>query len=173
MSLLFNTLFRFVISFLPRCKCLLISWLQSPSIMIMELKKRKSVTVFSFFSSIYHEVMSPEVMILVLWILSFKPGFSLSSFTLIKRLIHSFPISAIRVVSPVYMKLLIFLANLILACNSSSQAFCMMYCTFKLNKQGDSIQPCQTPFPILNLLVVPCKVLTVASWPNTDFSGDR
>ena len=108
-------------------------------------------------------------MILVLWILSFKPDFSLSSFTF-KRLFSSFPISATRAISPVYLRLLIFLlASLILTCNSSSQAFCMMYCTFKLNKQGDSIQPCQTPFWILNLSDVPCKVLPVASWPTYRF----
>ena len=48
---------------------------------------------------------------------------------------------------------------------SSSLAFCMMYSTWKLNKQGDNIQPWCTPFPIWNQSVVPCSVLTVASWP--------
>ena len=65
MSLLFNMLFRFVRAFLPRSKRLLISWLQSPSAVILEPKKIKSVTVSIVSPSIYHEVMGPDVMILV------------------------------------------------------------------------------------------------------------
>ena len=65
MSLLFNMLSRLVITFLPRSKCLLISWLQSPSAVILELKKIKSVTVFFDSPSICHEVMGPDAMILV------------------------------------------------------------------------------------------------------------
>ena len=64
-SLLFDTLSRFVIVFLPRSMPLLISWLQSPSTVILEPKKIKSVTVFNFSPSIYHEVMVPDAMILV------------------------------------------------------------------------------------------------------------
>ena len=81
----FNILSRFVTAFLPRSNCLLISWLQSPSTVILEPKKRKSVTTFIFSSSICHEVMRSDAMILVFLILSFKLAFSLSSFTLIKR----------------------------------------------------------------------------------------
>ena len=65
MSLLFNMLSRLVITFLPRSKRLLISWLQSPSAVILEPKKRKSVTVSIVSPSIYHEVMGPDAMILV------------------------------------------------------------------------------------------------------------
>ena len=79
MSLLFTTLSRLVIAFLPRSKRLLISWLQSPSAVILESKKIKSVTASP---SICSEVMGPDAMILVFWMLSFKPTFSLSSFTL-------------------------------------------------------------------------------------------
>ena len=65
-----------------------------------------------------------------------------------------------------YLRWLIFLpAILIPACASSSPAFRMIYSAFKLNKQGDNIQPWCTPFPIWNQSVVPCPVLTVASWP--------
>ena len=85
MSLLFNTLFRFAIAFPPRSKCLLISWLQSLSTVILEPKKIKSVTVFTFSPSICHEMMEPDAMILVFCMLKFKPAFSLSSFTFIKR----------------------------------------------------------------------------------------
>jgi len=72
-SLLFNTLSRFVIAFLPGSKHLLISWLQSPSTVILELKKIKSVTASTFSPSICYEVMVLDAMILVFWILSFKP----------------------------------------------------------------------------------------------------
>ena len=64
MSLLFNTLSRFVIAFLPRSKHLLISWLQSPSAVILEPKKIKSVAVSIASPSICHEVMGPDAMIL-------------------------------------------------------------------------------------------------------------
>ena len=83
MSLLFNILSKFVKAFLPRSKRLLISWLQSLSAVILKPNKRKSVTVSTFSSSICHEVMRQDAMILVFWMLSFKPVFSLSSFTLI------------------------------------------------------------------------------------------
>ena len=78
MSLFFKTLSRFVISFLPSSKRLLISWLQSPSAVIWEPKKRKSVTASTFPPSICHEVMGLDAMILVFWMLSFKSAFSLS-----------------------------------------------------------------------------------------------
>ena len=77
MSLLFNMLSRFVITFLPRSKCLLISWLQSPSAVILEPPKIKSDTVSIVSASICHEVMELDAMILIFWILSFKPTFSL------------------------------------------------------------------------------------------------
>ena len=65
-----------------------------------------------------------------------------------------------------YLRLLIFpLSILILACASSSLAFCMMYSAYKLNKHSDNILPWQTPFPILNQSVVLCLFLTFASWP--------
>ena len=96
----------------------------------------------------------------------FKPTFSLSSFTFIKRLFSSSLHSAIRVVSSAYLRLLIFLpAILIPPCASSSPGFLMMYSACKLNKQGDNIQPWCTPFPTWNQSVGPCPVLTVASWP--------
>ena len=82
MSLLFNTLSRFIIAFLPRSKCLLILWLHSPSAVIWEPKKIKSVTVFIVSPSICHVVLGLDVLISVFWILSFKPAFSLLSFSL-------------------------------------------------------------------------------------------
>ena len=76
-SLLFNTLSRFVIAFLPRSKHLLISWLQSPYAVILEPKKIKSVTVSTVSPSICLEVMGSDATIFVFWMLSFKPAFSL------------------------------------------------------------------------------------------------
>ena len=120
------------------------------------------------------ELNELDVMILVFWMLSFKPAFSLSSFTFIKRLFSSSLLSAIRVVSSVYLRLLIFLLTIwIPACASSSLVFHMMYSTYKLNKQGDNIQPWHSSFPVWNQSVVPCPVLTVACDLHTDFSGGR
>ena len=79
MFLLFNMLSLLVIAFLPRSKHLLISWLQSPSAVILEPKKIKSVAVLIVFPSICHKVMGPDAVIFVFWLLSFKPAFSLSS----------------------------------------------------------------------------------------------
>ena len=108
--------------------------------------------------------MGPDVMILVFWMLSFKPTFSLSSFTFIKTLFSSL-LFAIRVVSFAYLRLLIFLPVILIpACASSSPAFLMMYSAYKLNKQGDYTYSLTYSFLIWNQSVVPCPVLTVASW---------
>ena len=145
-SLLFNMLSRLGITSLLRSKHLLISWLQSPSEVILEAPhstpQKKSATVSTRSPSICHEVMGPDDMIFVFWMLSFKLSFSLSSFTFVKRLFSSSLLSAIRMVSSAYLRLLIFLqAILIPACASSSPAFLMMYSVYKLNNQGDTIQP--------------------------------
>ena len=107
-----------------------------------------------------------DAMILVFRILSFKSTFSLFSFTFIKRLFSFSLLSAIRMVSSAYLRLLIFLLEIFNpACASSNPAFHMMNSAYKLNKQGDNIQPWCTPFHIWKQLFVPCTVLTVASWP--------
>ena len=124
-----------------------------------------SLTVSIVSPSICHEVMGLDAMIFVFWMLSFKPTFSLSSFTVINRLFSSW-FSAIRVVSSAYLRLLIFLPVILIPVYaSSSLAFCMMYSAYKLNKQGDNIKSLCTPFPLWNQSVVPCPVRTVASWP--------
>ena len=99
----------------------------------------------------------------------------LSFFNVVLSQIFHFPLSpssglpslsAIRMVLSAYLRLLIFLPEiLIVACDSSSLASCMMYSAYKLNKQDDSIQPCHTPFLIWNQSVVSCPTVTVASWP--------
>ena len=128
MSLLFDMLSRFVIASLPRSKHFLISWLQSPSTVILEPKKLKSVTVSIFSPSICCEVMGLDAMILVFCMLSFKPAFSTLSFIFIKSLFSSSLPSAFRAVSSAYLRLLTFLsAVLILACEWSNPAFWTMY----------------------------------------------
>ena len=109
MSLLLNTLSRLVITFLPRSKGLLISWLQSPSEVILEPKKLKSATVSTVYPSICYEVMGLDAIILVFRMLSFKLTFSLYSFTFIKSLFCSSSLFAIMVVSSAYLRILIFL----------------------------------------------------------------
>ena len=108
-SLLYNMLSRLVIVLIIRSKHLLISWLQSSSAVILEPPKMKSVTVSTVSLSICHEVMEPDAMIVIFWMLNFKPCFSLSSFTFIKRFFISSSLSAIRMVSSSYLRLLIFL----------------------------------------------------------------
>ena len=146
MSLVFKMLSRLVISFLPRSKCLLTSWLQSQSAVILEPPKTKSLTVSIVSPSICHEVMGSDSTILVFWMLrvfcfcfkfkfiyfnwrlitlhycigewhwmlNFKPTFSFSSFTFIKRLFSSFSLFAIRVVLSAYLRLLIFLPAILI-----------------------------------------------------------
>ena len=107
---------------------------------------------FHLSPSICHEVMGPDAMILVFLIFSFKPALSLSSFTLSKRLLSSSLLSVISVISSAYLRLLMFLLPIrIPACNSSSSAFFMMYSAYRLNKQGDSRQPCRSPFGYSNI----------------------
>ena len=94
-SLLFNMLSMLVITFLPRNERLLISWLQLLSAVILDPPKIKSDTVSPCIS---HEVMGPDAMIFIFWMLRFKPTFSLSSFNFIKRLFSSSSLSVIRIV---------------------------------------------------------------------------
>ena len=79
---------------------------------------------------------------------------------------HQGSLSAIKVMSSAYLRLLIFLQAIFNPlCDSSSSAFRIMYSKYKLNKQGENIQLWCTPFPIWNQSIVSCLVLTVASWP--------
>ena len=153
MSLLFNMLSRFVTAFLPRSKHLLISWLQSPSAVILEPKKIKSLTVSIVSPSICHEVMGPDAMILVFWMLSFKPAFhsplslSLRGSLLFFVFCHMGGVICISEVIDISPRL----------------AFHLMHSAYKLNKQCDNIQPWCTPFPIWNQSIFPCLLLTIAS----------
>ena len=89
-----------------------------------------------------------DAMTLVFLIFSFKPAFSLSSFTLIK-LFSSSSLSAIRVVSSAYLRFLVFLLPILIPAYNSSSPACLMMCSaYKLNKRGDSEQPCCTPFSV-------------------------
>ena len=164
MSLLFNMLSRLFIAYLSRSKCLLISWLQSPSAVIWEPPKIKSLTVSIVSPSVFHEMMGLEAMILVFsecWVLS-QIFHSLLSLLSRGSLVFAFClkggvicISEVIGISP---------GSLDCGLCFIQPAFRMMYFAYTLNKQGDSIQPWGSPFPIWNQSVVPCPVLTVASW---------
>ena len=131
---------RLVIAFLPRSKHLLISRLQSPSSVILKPKKMKSATI-PFLLHLFALQWWDRMPCLSFLNVEFKPAFSLFSFTFIKRLFSSSFVSGIKSVSSAYMRFLIFLLTvLILDCDSSNLTFHMMYSTYKLNKQGDSIQ---------------------------------
>ena len=128
--------------------------------------KNKVCHCFHCFPIYFPWSEGPDALIFLFWMLSFKPTFSLSTFTFIKRLFSSSSLSAIRAMSSAYLRLLIFLpAILIPACASSSPAFLLMFSAYKLNNHGDNIQLWCTPFPTWNQSVVPCTVTTVASWP--------
>ena len=164
-SVLLNMLSRFVTAFLPRSKHLLISWLQSPSAVILESKKMKSDTVSTFPPSICHEGLGPDTIISFFWMLSFKPVFSLSSFIFIKRSsvpLHFLPLEwyHMHIRGCWY-----FSHNLNSSLWVTQLSICMMYSAYKLNKQGDNTQPWCTPFPIWNQSIFPCPVLTVPSCP--------
>ena len=163
----FNMLSRFIIAFCPRRK--------QPNFMA-------AVTVHSDFGAWENKIChyshffpfylpwSDGARYYFFLKLNFKPAFPLSSLTFFKKLFSSSSLSAIRVASSAYLKLPIFLlAILILAWDSSSPAFHLMYAVCKLNKQDDDIQPYHTIFPVWNQLVVPCLVVTVASWPTYRF----
>ena len=165
MSLFFNTLSRFVIALIPRSKRLLISWLQSPTEVILEPKKIKSVTVSIVYPSTCHEVTGLDAIIFVFWTLNSKPAFSLSSFTFIKRLFSSSLLSVTRVVSSVYLKLLIFLlAILMLDCDSSSLAFHTDVLCREVKYSGWQYTALMHYFP--NFKPVHCSMSgSVISWP--------
>ena len=178
MFLLFNMLSRFVIAFLPRNKCLFISWLQSLSTVILEPKKIKSVTV-SIFSLIYlpwRDETGCDAITLVFLMLSlnqlFHSPFSPSSRDS-KEFLFTFchlggiiciSLSAIWVVTSAYLRLLIFLpAILIPACAFPPWHFA--WCSLHRSSISRVTRPWCTPFPILNQSIFPCPVLTVASRP--------
>ena len=151
---------RFVIAFLPRSKRLLISWLQSPSVVILEPKKIKSITV-PLYPHLFamHEVTGLDAMILVFWILSFKPAFLLLS-----------PSSRGSLILLCFLPWGWYLLHIWGYWYFSQQswfqfvlhpAFLMMYSAYKLNKQSANIQPWCTPFPIWNSSIS----CSIASWP--------
>ena len=112
--------------------------------------------------------MGLNPVIFIFWMQNFKPSFSLSSFTFIKRLFCSSSLSAIRVVH--IWDYWYFCGNLDASlCFIQPGISSMMYSAYKSNKQGDNIQCWHTPFPIWNQSIVPCPILAVASWPACRF----
>ena len=168
MSLLFNTLSRFVIE--EKSFNFVAAVTIRSDFGAQENKVCHCFHLFIVFPSICHEMMWVDAMILVFWILRFKPAFSPSSFTFIRGSLFPLHFLPWEWHHLHYLKLLMFLPPILIpACNSSSPAFLMMCSAYRLNKQGDSIQPCCTPFSIFNQSIVPYRVLTVASWPAYKF----
>ena len=130
-SLLFNMLSGFVIAFLPGSKLLLISWLQSLSTVVLEPKKIKSVSFHIF--PIYLPWSNGTRCLIVFWMLSFKPTFSFSSFTFIKRLFSSSSLFAVRVVSSAYLRLLIFLQAILIYQLVPPPAQRFLWCTLHIS----------------------------------------
>ena len=160
MSLLFKTLSRFVITFLLRSNHLLTSWLQSTICSDSGAHEEEICHYFHLFPLYLPCSSGARCHDLSFFNISFKPALSLSSFTLNKS----------RVVSSAHLRLLIFLPPILISsCNLSSPAFLTMCSAYRLNKQGDSRQPCCTPFLTLNQSVVPYRVLTAASCPANRF----
>ena len=119
--------------------------------MISEPRKIKPVTASTFSSSICYGKLGLDAMILDFWMLNFKSAFSLCSFISSRGSpvpLHVLPLEWCHL--HIWSCWYFFHAVLIPACDSSSPVFFMMYSAFKLNKQGGKIQPCHTPFPILN-----------------------
>ena len=169
-SLLFGSkimslmLSRLVIGFLPRRKCLSISWLKSIFAVILEPKKIKSVTVSIIFPSIWHEVMGPDAMILAFWMLSLKEAFSLSSHFHQVALQFLFTICYKSGVICISEVMDISPSNLDSSFASSSLVFHMMSSAYNLSKQGDSIHPWCTSGPNLEPVCCSISVLTFVSW---------
>ena len=130
MSLLFNMLSRLVITFLPKSKHLLISWLQSPPAVIFGAPQNKVWHCFHCLPIYYPWSDGPVAMILVFWMLSFKPTFSLSSCTFIKRLFSSSSLSAIllshkRAAFLLFPVMWLHLGNIMLTEISDRERHCM------------------------------------------------
>ena len=129
---------------------------------------KQSVTVYIISPSICHEVMEPDAIILVFWMLNFMPTFSHSFFIFIKRLFSS-SLSATRVYHQHIWGYWHFSRQFWFQLPLHPAKHFPWYTAYKLNKQGDNIQPWCTLFPIWNQCVVPCPILTVASWPSYRF----
>ena len=141
LSLLFNMLSKWVMNFLPRSKCLLISWLQSPSAVIF-VPKKIVCHCFHCFPIYLPWSDGTRYHGLSFRMLSFKLTISLSSFTFIKRIFSSSSFSVVRVASSVYLRLLTFPPVILIpACASVSPAFHMIHSAWMINKQADNIQP--------------------------------
>ena len=140
------------------CHTVYLTYMQSTSWETMCWKKHKLESRLPGEISITSYMQMPWSSFSECWVLS--QHFH-SPLTFIKRLFSSSLLSAIMVVLSAYLRLLLFIrAIFLLACDSCSPAFCVMYSAYKFNKQGDNMQPWHTPFPIWNQSVVPCL-----DWP--------
>ena len=173
MSLFFFKHTKFVIAFLPTS-----SGFMAAVTIHSEFRAQEEETCHCFYHFPFYLPCSKGarcndlIIIILLIIFTLKLALSLSSFTLMKRLFSSSSLSAIRVVSSMYLRLLMFLPPiLILACNSFSLGFLKMCSAYRLNKQGDRRQPCHTPFSILTYQLFYIGLFPFD--PHPGFSGDK
>ena len=161
MSLIFNTLSN--VSYLSfQGTIIVISRLQSPPTVVMMPKKIKSIPVSIVCPFMHHKVMGPDAMIVIFWMLNFKRTLSLSTFNFIKRLFVSL-LSAVRVVSSAYRRLLIFLPAILIQLHPTWH-FCMMQSAY-VKQAGLHYKALMQSFPNLNQLMFYVPVLTAAFWP--------
>ena len=111
--------------------------LKLKSVILKSKKKKKSVTLSTVSPSIFHEVMGPDSMILLFWMLSFKPAFPLSSFTYIKRLFSSSLRSTIRVVSYAYLRLLVYISQQFWFQLVLHPAWHLVWCTLHISSKAE------------------------------------
>ena len=167
----------FVIAFLPRSKCFVLFVCLFFNFMVVVTihndfgaPKNKTCNCFHFFPFclLWHD--GTRCYDLRFLNVEFQASFLALLFAHIKRLCSSSSLSTIRVVSFACLKFLLFLLTILTPVfDSSSPGFCMMNSAYKLNKQGDNIQPWCTPFLILSQSVVSCPILTFAAWPTYRF----
>ena len=141
---------------------------------MLEMKKIKTVTVTIVSPSICHEVTGTDAMSFVLLKLSFKPAFSLSSLTLIKRLLVSLCFLPswwchLHISGYWYFSRQSWFQLVLHPAHHFAWFTLYIYSAYNLNKQGDNIQPTCTPFPIWNQSIAPCPILTVAPWAEYRF----
>ena len=168
LSLIFNTLPRFVTAFFPGSKHLLIFLTEVTILSDFEPKKIKSVIISIVPPSICNEMMWPDAMILVFWMLMFKPTFSLSFLSHSSRysllLLHFLPLESCCLHFNISEIVNISSGNFDSSLWFIQPGISHDYSSYKLNKQGDNIQPWSIPFPIWNHSFVPCPFIMAASW---------
>ena len=159
-----NMLYRLIITFPPRSKSL--NFVAAVTIYSdFGAPQNKIYHGFHFSLQIFHEVMEPDVMILIFLMLNFKPVFFFTHifFHPHQYALYSSLLSAIRVVPSAYLRFW-YISHKFPSCELPSLIFCRMYPSYHVKEQVDNIQPWHTPYPIWNQFTLSHPFLTIASW---------